>query len=71
MLSKQEFLQAVKSMPNDKSPGGDAFTTKNYKVFWLDIKFLLFKSISKGYSEEELSHNPKTYFPKMTTTYCF
>eukprot|EP00253_Pinus_taeda_P026308 PITA_26308 len=37
-ISMEEVEEAVKSMPNDKSPGPDGFTIKFFKACWQTIK---------------------------------
>ena len=39
-----ECSNALKLLPNNKSPGSDGPTTNFYKFFWIDTKDLLFDS---------------------------
>ena len=54
-ITESEFLNALKSMPNNKSPGNDGLTKEFYETFWEEIKTLLCNSITKSYQTGELS----------------
>ena len=54
-LTLTEIGQALKDLPNDKTPGNDGFSTNFYKFFWPNIKDLLFKSIKYSFHSGLLS----------------
>ena len=41
-LSEKELSDALKGMPDNKSPGNDNLTKEFYETFWSDIKILFF-----------------------------
>ena len=41
-ISEKELLEALKSMPNDKSPGNDGLTKEFFETFWSEIKKNIF-----------------------------
>ena len=61
-ITESELLNALKSMPNNKSPGNDGLTKEFYETFWEEIKTPLCNSIKKSYQNGELSN--KTYLKK-------
>ena len=44
-----EILNALKSMPNNKSPGNDGLTREFYETFWEEVKSSLRNRITKSY----------------------
>ena len=44
----EELAVAVKDLHNNKSPGVDGIVIETYKVFWNDIKDLVYDSINYG-----------------------
>ena len=50
-LGEKELLNALKSMPNNKTPGDDGLSTEFYEAFWKELK----DSLSKSF------HHAKTY----------
>ena len=54
-ITESELLNALKSMPNNKSPGNDGLTKEFYETFWEEIKTPLCNSIKKSYQNGELS----------------
>ena len=50
-----EILNALKSMPNNKSPGNDGLTREFYETFWEEVKSPLCNRITKSYQNGELS----------------
>ena len=54
-LTLTEIGQALKDLPNDKTPGNDGFSTNFYKFFWPNIKDLLFESIKYSFHSDLLS----------------
>ena len=58
-ISEKELWQALRNMPNDKSPGNDGLTKEFYETFWEDIKSPLVLSFKKSFLLEELSVSQK------------
>ena len=54
-ITKEECLEALKNMKNNKSPGSDGFTCEFYKFFWKDIGSFLVRSINCAYDNGQLS----------------
>ena len=54
-ITESELLNALKSMPNNKSPGNDGLAKEFYETFWEEIKIPLCNNISKSYQNGELS----------------
>ena len=48
-ITKSELLNALKSMPNNKSSGNDGLKKEFYEIFWEEIKIPLCYSITKSY----------------------
>ena len=42
ILTLEECTTALKDLPNGKSPGSDGLPAEFYKIFWPEIKFLVF-----------------------------
>ena len=53
-ITEHDLLTALKSMPSNKSPGSDGFTSEFFKFFWTDIKDLFFKAVKYYYEQKEL-----------------
>ena len=54
-ITEKELFEALKSMPNDKSPGNDGLTKESFKTFWSEVKkknfYLVFHALlTKGNS---------------------
>ena len=58
-LSMEECGKALKELPNNKSPGGDGFTTNFYKFFWCDIKTILYDSYMYSFEKGALTPDQK------------
>ena len=41
---EKELYNALKSIPNNKTPGNDGFSKEFYEAFWNELKDLLLKS---------------------------
>lgn len=54
-ISVGEALSALKKMKNNKSPGGDGYTTEFFKFFWTDIGVFLVRSINFGFRTGQMS----------------
>ena len=54
-LSKKDLLLALKSMPNNKSPGNDCFTKEFYEVSREDLKTPLISSFKWTFDNRKLS----------------
>ena len=55
IIRKEECLNAVKCLKNNKSPGTDGFTAEFYKFFWKDLGDFLIRSFNDSYEEGKLS----------------
>ena len=53
-LNELEFLKALKSMQNNKSPGNDGLTKEFYKMFWNEIKHPFMNSIMEAREKKKL-----------------
>ena len=54
-LSLNEIAQALKEMPNNKTPGSDSLPAEIYKLFWGSIKELVLDSYNYAFSHGRLS----------------
>jgi hypothetical protein len=54
-LSLAELAEALKRMPNNKTPGSDGFSTEFYKFFWIDIQHIVYKSFVSAEQNGKLS----------------
>ena len=54
-ITIEECSNALKLLPNNKSPGSDGFTTNFYKFFWKDIKVIVFESFEHSFKTKKLS----------------
>ena len=55
LLTKEECLQALKSMNNEKTPGTDGLPVEFYKVFWNDLSEDFLNSFNYAYQKGQLS----------------
>ena len=53
--SLPELTSALTCMQNNKSPGSDGFTADFFKVFWIDVGTLVFRSVNYGYQQRKIS----------------
>ena len=58
-ITRAELLQALKESGNNKSPGIDGIPVDFYKVFWLDISYLLVEVLNYAYDKGTLSVNQR------------
>ena len=58
-LSTEDYLNALKKLSNDKSPGSDGLTTNFYKFFWNDIKELLVECYNYCFLNGQLSQDQR------------
>ena len=58
-ITIDECSKALKKMKNGKTPGTDGLTVEFYKMFWKDIKDLVFESFGFAYDIGELSIDQK------------
>ena len=58
-LTIAEIARALKELQNDKSPGNDGLTTNFYKMFWPDIRSLLYNSFDYTFKTGSLSDDQK------------
>ena len=67
-LLLHELSQALRDLPNSKTPGSDGLSTEFYKFFWSDIKDLVHESFTYSFEKGELSTDQKrgiiTLLPK-------
>ena len=59
MIIHYRKKNALKQLANNKSPGSDGFTTNFYKVFWIDLKDLLYNSFIHSQYNGLLTQNQK------------
>ena len=59
LITIDECSKALKKMKNGKTPGTDGLTVEFYKMFWNDIKDLVFESFGFAYDIGELSIDQK------------
>ena len=55
MLTKAEFLQALKSMKSGKTPASDGLPIEFYNVFWNEISDCLLNTPNYSYTEGKFS----------------
>ena len=58
-ITKEEALNSLKNMKNNKSPGSDGFTIEFFKFFWPDIGDLVVRAINTSFELQELSNTQK------------
>ena len=58
-ITECELLNALKSMPNNKSPGNDSLTKEFEETFWEEIKIPLCNSLTKLHQNGELKYITK------------
>ena len=44
-ITEKEPFEALRSMPNDKSPGNDGLTKAFFKTFWSEVKKRFFSCV--------------------------
>ena len=54
-LSEKELFDALKGMPDNKSPGNDSLTKEFYERFWSDVKIPFFENVLFSFDIGELS----------------
>jgi hypothetical protein len=54
-LTIEEVIQAIKLLPNNKSPGSDGLTIEFYKMFWPKIGDIVYNSMLYAIENGELS----------------
>ena len=54
-LSEKELFDALKGMPDNKSPGNDGLTKEFYETFWSDIKIPFLENVLFSFDIGELS----------------
>ena len=59
MITINECINAVKSMPNGKSPGSDGYPIEFYKMFWNQIWPILVKSFNYSFNMGLLSDSQR------------
>ena len=58
-ITEDELLKVLKTTDNNKSLGDDGYLVEFYKVFWADIKTVLFNSYKYAYETGQLSTTQK------------
>jgi hypothetical protein len=58
-ITESDILNAIKELPNGKSPGTDGYGIEWYKFFWIDIKTLVVDSIQYAVHENKMSIEQK------------
>ena len=59
VINEEKVLKALKTVPNNKSPGNDGIAKELYKVFWDDVKMPLLLSVNKAFKVGELTTSQK------------
>ena len=59
LLQNNEVTHTLKNMKNDKSPGGDGFTSNFYKVFWNKIGHFVVRALNHAFISRSFSPNVK------------
>ena len=54
-LSDTDYLQSLKELPNNKSPGSDGLPIEFYKFFWNNIKDFVIDSFNYSFDHNRLS----------------
>ena len=54
-FTNKELFDALKGMPNNKSPGNDGLTKEFYETFWNELKESFINSINLAYQKKALS----------------
>ena len=54
-LTDKEFFEALKRIPNNKSPGNNGLTKEFYETFWDELKDSFINSIKLTYHKKALS----------------
>jgi ssDNA-binding Zn-finger/Zn-ribbon topoisomerase 1 len=55
LITRNECLNALKTMPNNKTPGCDGFPTEWYKFFFTDIEQTVIDSFNYAFNNGKLS----------------
>ena len=62
-ITEDNLLVALKSVPNNKTPGNDGLPKEFYETFWEDIKDVFINSLKQAKIEGSLSISQRqTYF---------
>ena len=64
-VTESDLLNALESMPNNKSSGNDGLTKELYETFWEEIKRSLCNSMTKSYKNGELGTSQKQALIKL------
>ena len=59
LLTEKEYLEALKYMESEKTPGTDGLPAEFYKVFWKDISSILISALNFAYESGQLSITQK------------
>ena len=54
-ITVDELGKTLMKLSNNKSPGSDGFPYEFFKVFWIEVKFFIFRSLKHGIAKGELS----------------
>ena len=54
-ITEKELFQAVKSMPNNKSPGNDGLSKEIYETSWEELKKPFMLAVKRSYNIKQLS----------------
>ena len=58
--TEKELFEALKSMPNDKSPGNDDLTQEFFETFWSELSCIL-----HSFGKEELCNSQRQAIIKL------
>ena len=53
-ITEKELLEALKSMPNDNSPGNDGLTKEFFETFWSKVNKTFLSCVSHSFEKGEL-----------------
>ena len=54
-ITVEELGATLRQFSNNRSPGSDGFPYEFYKVFWIDLKYFVYRSLCHGLARGELS----------------
>ena len=64
-LTDKKLFDALKGIPNNKSPGDDGLTKEFYETFWNELKDSFINSIKLAYRKKTLSTSQRQAIIKL------